>query len=175
MRGSPDMVWRTHGRTDGRTHKRESIGLSAEAERPKKGETLWVKTWVSKLEEIKTSLWKRATKTNLADQSPPSSLTFSTWWHLRSASPIMPWRWYAEAVSTANHMHCMESRSSSAVEPSCAGGGVVVKVGGVFNRQFGFFWTRDELFVLWGESIYVSVETNFHLCANSLVWLRNET
>ena len=39
MRGFLDMPSRTHGRThartDGRTDKRESIGLSAEAERPK--------------------------------------------------------------------------------------------------------------------------------------------
>ena len=38
MRGFLDMPSRTHGRTDartdGRTDKRESIGLSAEAERP---------------------------------------------------------------------------------------------------------------------------------------------
>ena len=35
MRGFLDMPSRTDARTDARTDKRESIGLSAEAERPK--------------------------------------------------------------------------------------------------------------------------------------------
>ena len=35
MRGSADMVWRMDGRTDTRTDERESIGPSANADRPK--------------------------------------------------------------------------------------------------------------------------------------------
>ena len=35
MRGSPDIASRTNGRTDERPHERESIGPSANAERPK--------------------------------------------------------------------------------------------------------------------------------------------
>ena len=35
MRGSPDIASRTHARIDVRTHKREFIGPSANAERPK--------------------------------------------------------------------------------------------------------------------------------------------
>ena len=34
MCGSPDIALRTHARTDGRTNERESIGPSANAERP---------------------------------------------------------------------------------------------------------------------------------------------
>ena len=36
MCGSPDIASRTNGRTNARTHERESIGPSANAERPKK-------------------------------------------------------------------------------------------------------------------------------------------
>ena len=35
MRGSPDIASRTNERTNERTHERESIGPSANAERPK--------------------------------------------------------------------------------------------------------------------------------------------
>ena len=35
IRGSPDITLRTHGRTHARTDERESIGPSANAERPK--------------------------------------------------------------------------------------------------------------------------------------------
>ena len=37
MRGSPDIASRTDERTNGRTDERESIGPSANAERPKSG------------------------------------------------------------------------------------------------------------------------------------------